>query len=427
MGWVIGKLIHDCRFLNDIDVIFILLYGAWLYYSPTPVVCQEIVMDLSKSPVYIAGAAETPLGKVVDQSEFSMVAIAAKEALGEAGLEMKDVDALFTNYMGEEGTVQLGEYLGVSPRYAESSDMGGASFEFFVHHAMLALATGRCDVALIAYASRQRSRKNRPRAVSGLDGSLSAQFEAPFGIHYPIGHYALSASRYMHECGAGPEDLAEVALAARLWAQLNPKAWSRSPLTLDEAMASPVISDPLRKIDCCLVTDGGGAIVMTRRDRARDAKSTPIRVLGAGENHVQWRVAQCPDLTVTPGVVSGREAFGMAGIGPGEIDVFQPYDNFTHGVLLYLEDLGFCAKGEAKDFIAGGKLRPGGGLPSMTSGGGLSYCHPGALGILLIIENVRQLRGEAGDRQVPNAKIGVAHGTGGLAFSTASTVVMAHE
>jgi acetyl-CoA acetyltransferase len=167
--------------------------------------------------------------------------------------------------------------------------------------------------------------------------------------------------------------------------------------------------------------------VIARADRAADAAKTPVRILGAGESHVQWHVAQCPDLTITPGVASGRDAFGMAGVKPQDVDVFEPYDNFTHAVLLYLEDLGFCAKGEAPDFIAGGRLRPGGGLPSMTSGGGLSYCHPGALGILLLIEAVRQLRGEAGARQVPDASIAVAHGTGGLAFSTASTVVLARD
>lgn len=382
---------------------------------------------LSTSPVYIVGAAETPLGKVPDESEFSMVAKASREALAEAGLRFKDVDALFTNYMGEEGSVQLGEYLGIRPRYAESSDMGGASFEFFVHHAMLAVAAGRCDVALIGYASRQRSRRNRKRAAAALDGSLSAQFEVPYGIHFPIGHYALSAARYMHQYGARPEHLAEIAVAARSWAALNPKAWIRDPLTLDEVAASPLLCDPLRKLDCCLVTDGGGAIVIARKDRARDAAKKPVRILGAGESHAQWHVAQCADLTVTPGAVSGAEAFGMAGVRPADVDVFEPYDNFTHAVLLYLEDLGFCGKGEAPAFIADGRLRPGGALPSMTSGGGLSYCHPGALGILLLIEAVRQLRGEAGDRQVPGAGIAVAHGTGGLAFSTASTVVLARE
>jgi acetyl-CoA acetyltransferase len=382
---------------------------------------------LTTSPVYIVGAAETPLGKVPDQSEFSMVALAAREALGEAGLRFRDVDALFTNYMGEEGSVQLGEYLGIRPRYAESSDMGGASFEFFVHHAMTAVATGRCEVALIGYASRQRSRRNRKRAAAALDGSLSAQFETPYGIHFPIGHYALSAARYMHQYGLKLEHLAEIAVAARQWAALNPKAWIRDPLTIDDVMASPMLCDPLRKLDCCLVTDGGGVVVVAGKERARDAVKRPVRILGAGESHVQWHVAQCPDLTVTPGLASGRDAFAMAGVLPGDVDVFEPYDNFTHSVLLYLEDLGFCKKGEAGDFVADGRLRPGGSLPTMTSGGGLSYCHPGALGILLLIEAVRQLRYEAGERQVPDAEIAVAHGTGGLAFSTASTVVLARD
>lgn len=378
-------------------------------------------------PVYIAGVAETPLGKVLDQSEYSMVALAAREALDEAGMTLKDVDAVFTNYMGEEGSVQLGEYLGLRPRYAESSDMGGASFEFFVHHAMMAIAQGRCETALIGYASRQRSRKNRRASVSVQDGSLPAQFEAPFGIHMPIGYYALSAARHMYQYGTTLEHHAHVALAARAWAQKNPKAWSREPLTLDEVMASPMLCDPLRKADCCLLTDGGGVVIVTSQARARDARKQAVRVIGAGESHVQWQVAQCPDLTVTPGVVSGRMAFGMAGITPNDVDVFAPYDNFTNAVILYLEDLGFCKKGEGGPFVAEGNLLPGGKLPSMTNGGGLSYNHPGAYGLMLLIEAVRQVRGECGERQVPGAQIAVAHGTGGLAFSTASTLVLARD
>jgi len=378
-------------------------------------------------PVYIAGVAETPLGKVLDQSEYSMVALAAREALDEAGMTLKDVDAVFTNYMGEEGSVQLGEYLGLRPRWAESSDMGGASFEFFVHHAMTAIAQGRCETALIGYASRQRSRKNRRASISVQDGSLPAQFEAPFGIHMPIGYYALSAARHMYQYGTTLEHHAHVALAARAWARMNPKAWSRDPLTLDQVMASPMLCDPLRKADCCLLTDGGGVVIVTSQARARDARKKAVRVIGAGESHTQWQVAQCPDLTVTPGVISGRHAFGMAGIKPGDVDVFAPYDNFTNAVILYLEDLGFCKKGEGGPFVAEGNLLPGGRLPSMTNGGGLSYNHPGAYGLMLLIEAVRQVRGECGERQVPDAEIAVAHGTGGLAFSTASTLVLARD
>ena len=378
-------------------------------------------------PIYIAGVAETPLGKVPDHTENSMVAIAAHEALAEAGMTLRDVDALFVNYMGEEGSVQVGEYLGIYPRYADSSDMGGGSFEAFVHHAMIAIAAGRCEVALICYASRQRSLRNRKRAVSAADISIAGQFEAPFGIHFPIGYYALTAARHMHQYGTTPEQLAEVAVAARRWAQLNPKAWSRSPLSIDDVLGSPMISDPLHQLDCCLVTDGGGAVVVTSAARARDAAKRSVRVLGAGESQAQWHISQMPDLTVTPGVVSGREAFGMAGITPADVDVFEPYDNFTHTVIMYLEDLGFCARGEGGAFVQGGRLGPGGDLPSMTMGGGLSYNHPGALGILLLVEAVRQLRGEAGERQVPGARIAVAHGIGGLAFSTSATVVLARE
>lgn len=208
-------------------------------------------------PIYIAGVAETPLGKVLDHTENSMVALAAHEALAEAGMSLRDVDALFVNYMGEEGSVQVGEYLGIQPRYADSSDMGGGSFEAFVHHAMIAIASGRCEVALICYASRQRSLQNRKRAVSADDLSIAGQFEAPFGIHFPIGYYALTAARHMHQYGTKPEQLAEVAVAARRWAQLNPKAWARGHLSIDDVLSSPMISDPLHKLDCCLVTDGG--------------------------------------------------------------------------------------------------------------------------------------------------------------------------
>lgn len=384
------------------------------------------VSEWGKQPVYIAGVAETPLGKVWDQTELSMVALAAREALAEAGMTLRDVDGIFVNYMGEEGSVQVGEYLGVQPRYADSSDLGGAAFEAFVHHALLAVSSGRCEVALVAYASRQRTKQNRSMLPAQNPTSLTAQFESPYGLPIPIGRYALVAARHMYQYGTTSEQLAEVAVAARRWAQLNPKAWVRDPLTIDEVLASPMICDPLHKLDCCLVTDGGGALVVTTAARARDAAKPAIRVLGAGESHTHWHIAQMPDLTVSAGIVSGREAFGMAGITPADVDVLEPYDSFTITVLMALEDLGFCAKGEGGDFVAGGQLAPGGALPAMTMGGGLSYNHPGALGLLLLVEAVRQLRGEAGARQVPAAKIAAAHGVGGF-LSTAGTVVLARE
>ena len=379
-----------------------------------------------RPPVFIAGVAETPLGEVPDQTELSMVALAAREALAEAGMTLREVDGVFVNYMGEEGSVQVAEYLGIEPRYADSTDLGGSAFEAFVHHAMVAVAAGRCEVALIAYASRQRSRRGRGGSFGGDAQSLWSQFDQPAGLPVPIGQYALIAARHMHQFGTTEAQLAEIAVAARQWAARNPKAFVRDPLTIDQVLASRKLADPLKKLDCCLVTDGGGAVVVTTAARARDAAKRPIRILGAGESHTHWHIAQMPDLTVSAGAVSGREAFGMAGITPRDVDVLEPYDSFTITVLMALEDLGFCAKGEGGAFVEGGRLAPGGSLPALTSGGGLSYCHPGALGLLLLVEAVRQLRGEAGDRQVPNAKIGVAHGVGGF-MSTAGTVVLARD
>jgi acetyl-CoA acetyltransferase len=377
-------------------------------------------------PVYIVGVAETPLGEVHDQTEMSMLALAAREALAEAGMTIKDVDGIFVNYMGEEGSVQVGEYLGIEARYSDSSDLGGAAFEAFVHHAILAVAAGRCDVALIGFASRQRSRRGRNVDWRGDPESIWHQFQAPYGLPTPIGQYALAACRHMHQYGTTSEQLAEIAVAARQWARLNPRAWIRDPLTVQDVLASRMVSDPLHKLDCCLITDGGGAVIITNQERARDAAKKPVRIIGAGEGQMTWHIAQMPDLTVTPGKVSAAQAFGMAGVTPAQVDVFEPYDAFTITVLLQLEDLGFCAKGEGGSFVENGRLAPGGSLPAMTSGGGLSYNHPGALGVLLLVEAVRQLRGEAGDRQVPDCKIAVAHGNGGI-LSTAATVVMARD
>jgi acetyl-CoA acetyltransferase len=377
-------------------------------------------------PVYISGVAETGLGEVPDQTELSMVALATLEALGEAGLTLRDVDAVFANYMGEESSVQVAEYLGIQPRFCDSTDLGGAAFEAFVHHAMLALSAGRCDVALVAYASRQRSNRGRRRGALSSGHTLTAQFQDPYGLPSPIGQYALIAARHMARFGTTSEQLARVAVAARQWAQRNPKAFVRDPLTVDDVLSSRLICDPLHKLDCCLVTDGGGVLILTRREAARASTKPAVRVIGAGESHTHWHIASMPDLTVSAGAVSGREAFAMAGITPADVDVLEPYDSFTITVLMALEDLGFCAKGEGGAFVASGRLAPGGALPAMTSGGGLSYCHPGALGLLLLVEAVRQLRGEAGERQVPGAKIAVAHGVGGF-MSTASTVVLARE
>ena len=380
----------------------------------------------AEAGVYITGVAEAPLGRVVDETELSMVELAAREALSEAGLTLHDVDAVFVNYMGEEGSVQVGEYLGLRPRYGDSSDLGGGSFEAFVHKAMLAIAAGHCEVALIAYASRQRSRRSR-RLLPSVDETLAGQFELPYGLPRAIGPYALAAARHMAVYGTTSEQLASVAVSARAWAGLNPKAWIREPLTVDDVLASRPISEPFHKLDCCLRTDGGGAVVVTNAARASGARKRPVRVLGAGESQAEWHVSQVPDLATSCGTSSARQAFERAGITPDDVDFFEPYDNFTSSVIIQLEDVGFCDKGDGGPFVEAGNLEPGGALPSMTSGGGLSYCHPGALGLLLLVEATRQLRGEAGPRQVPDAEIGVVHGIGGVCFSTAATVVLARD
>jgi acetyl-CoA acetyltransferase len=384
-------------------------------------------LDLSKARVYVTGVAETKLGRVTDESEGSMLGQAALEALDEAGLEVSDVDALFTNYMGEEGSVQLGEYFGIESRYSDSSDLGGGSFEAFVHHAMLAIAAGRCDVALIGYASRQRSRKLRQMIYQVPQFTVDYQFQRPYGLPIPIGHYAMLAARHMHQYGTTSEQLAEVAVSANAWAQLNPKAWNHGTvITVDDVLSSPMLCDPFHKLDICLRTDGGGVAIVTGAAHAANAKKKPIRVLGAGEATGTWHISQKRDLTVTPAHASGRDAFAMAGIGPADVDLLEPYDAFTINPILFLEDLGFCGRGEAGAFVESGALRPGGSLPTMTNGGGLSYNHPGAYGLMILIEAVRQLRGECGERQVPDAEVGVVQGVGGM-MSAAQTLVLGRE
>ena len=379
----------------------------------------------------IVGVAESALGEVPDETIWSMQAKAAIEALEEAGIGLDEVDGVFCAVGGQTyaASMQLAEYLGIVPRFTDSTNIGGSSFEALLGHALLAIATGVCNVALITYASRQRSERSRRLGPpGGVDTqrwaqTLQGQFEAPYGLPMPLGAYALAAQRHMHVYGTKPEQLAQIAVDTRRWASLNPKAWFRDPITIEDVLSSPLIASPLHLLDCCLVTDGGGAVVVTSADRAKDTKKKPIYVLGWGEAHDHAMISQMPDITVTVGTITGKQAFEMAGLRPADIDVLQIYDSFTITVLLALEDLGFCAKGEGGPFVEDGKLGPGGALPTNTSGGGLSYCHPGMFGIFLLIEAVRQLRGECGERQVPGAETALAHGCGGVLSSTATAVL----
>ncbi len=386
-----------------------------------------MTLDLGKRPLYIVGAAETPLGRVLDHTELSMLALATNEAIAEAGLSLSDVDGVFCFGLGPASPVQLAEYLGLRVRYADGSDLGGGQLVAYVNHAVAAISSGLCSVALIGFASRQRSQRSRPSVwpVNGVGGfSWLEEFESPTGLPAPMGQFALVAARHMHEYGTTPEQLASVAVTARQWARLNPKAWCQDALSVDDVLSSPMIATPIHRLDMCLRTDGGGVLIVTDGARAASAVKPPVAIIGVGESESHFSSWLMSDITDWGGRRSSKAAFEMAGITGADVDVFEPYDASTISVLIQLEELGFCPPGEAGRFVEDGNIAPGGALPSLTSGGGLSYNHPGAFGLQLLIEAVRQVRGEAGERQVPDVEIGVAHGFGGM-FWLSATVVLA--
>ncbi|WP_433868737.1 thiolase [Saccharopolyspora sp. CA-218241] len=362
----------------------------------------------------VVGVAESDLGEVAPGlTPLDLVGQATARALADAGLAKSEVDGLFTasSYFPMSG-MDTAEYLGIRPSYVDGSTIGGSSFVSHLLHAASAIHAGVIGTALIVYGSTQRSDGGRL-----LSPSKANPYEAPYRARHPISMYALAAARHMHEYGTTREQLADVAVAAREWARLNPAAFARDPLTREDVLSSRMVSDPLTKLDCCLVTDGGGAVVLTGADRARQLDVTPAYLLGAGEATWHRAISAMPDLTTTAATDSGRRAFAMAGLRPSDVDVVELYDAFTINPVLFLEDLGFCAKGEGGAFVADGALAPGGTLPVNTNGGGLSYCHPGMYGIFTIIEAVRQLRGECGARQVAGARTALAHGNGGVLSS----------
>lgn len=389
---------------------------------------------MKKREAVIVGVADVPLkdGRVAEPlSVLQVQARAARDALRDAGLSMRDVDGLLSTGMwgvpgpGQMPTLTLAEYFGIAPRFVDSTNIGGSAFEAFVAHAATAIETGRCEVALITYGSTQKSEKSR--SLGGRPSVLTMQYETPWGMPTPVGGYAMAAMRHMHEYGTTSTHLAEIAVATRKWAQLNPAAMMRDPLSIEDVLGSPMISDPLHLLDSCLVTDGGGAIVMTTAENAKALGRTPVYVRGYGESNTHWTMVAMPDLTrLTAAEIAGREAFRMAGIGHDMIDVAQIYDSFTITVLLTLEALGFCKRGEGGAFVSGQRTAPGGAFPLNTSGGGLSCAHAGMLGIFLLIEAVRQLRGECGERQVQNARTALVHGTGG-ALSSGATCILSRS
>jgi len=375
---------------------------------------------LQRGACAIVGVAESDLGQVAEGlSPMDLMGQAIGRALDDAGLSLRDVDGLFaTTSQSRMPTLALAEYLGIRPRYHDGTNIGGCSFMSMVAHAQLAIQAGLCEVAVIAYGSTQRSMGRANVAAPDVN-----PYEAPYRPLYTASSYALAASRHMHQYGTTREQLAEIAVAARQWALHNPKAWEKEPLTVEDVLKARPVSSPLTVRDCCLVTDGGGALIVTSAERARTLKSKPAYVLGVGEDLGHYSISSMPDLTVTGAVRSGAVAYAMAGLQPSDIDVVQVYDAFTITTLLFLEDLGFCPKGEGGRFVGDGAIAPGGRLPVNTNGGGLSYCHPGMYGVFVLIEAVRQLRGDLGARQVPGCETAIAHGNGGT-LSAQSTVIL---
>jgi acetyl-CoA acetyltransferase len=346
-----------------------------------------------KNKVAIVGADETDdIGIVPDMTPIMMHAQAARNALRDAGIDKSEVDGVFTGGIGGMASVQLCEYLGIVPKYTDSTMTGGSSFVIHVEHAAAAIAAGLCSVALITHGETGFSSRNRrgPRGGGGFfDATLpAAQFEVPFGVGGAPSAYSMACMRHMHQYGTTHEQLAEIAVATRKWAQLNPRAFMRDPLTIDDVLSSRWVAYPFHIYDCCLVTDAGGAVVLVSAERARD-----------------------------------KAAFEMAGVKHAEIDVVEVYDSFTYTALVTLEELGFCEKGEGGPFVSNQRTAPGGDFPMNTNGGGLSYTHPGMYGMFILIEAVRQLRGECDARQVKDAKLALVNGTGGMLSATGTLIL----
>lgn len=383
---------------------------------------------LSQVPrVAIAGAALSDCGRVDDKTDFALVHQAASRAIADAGLTKADVDGFGSCGTGMLAPVEVAEYCGMKPTWVDGTSVGGSAWEFMVEHATAAIQAGHVETVVLSYGSTTRADlKRKVRSANiGFAARGPFQFDMPFG-HTLISKYAMTTRRHMIEFGTTIEQLAEIAVSARYNASFNPEAYYRDPITIDDVQNSRMIADPFTKLHCCIRSDGGGAVVLTSAERARDLAQRPVLVLGTGEAVSHTTMSEWPDVTESPALRSGRLAFARAGVTPDDIDCCQLYDAFTGGVMLTLEALGFCEKGEGGAFVEDGKLRLGGALPTNTDGGGLSACHPGMRGMFLLVEAVRQLRGEAEGRQVPDAELCCVNGTGGW-FSSASTVILGRD
>lgn len=381
-----------------------------------------------RSPT-IVGAALSDYPKAPHLSERQHHAQALTRALDDAGLKISDIDGYMAASMGVESLITLAEYFQFDQVYS-AADVGGAVFEWMVKQASALIEAGQCETIAITYGSDLLTRSGRTLGTAGFyrEGDTitnAVMFEAPYGSTI-VGAYAMAARRHMHEYGTTPEQLAALAVTCREHAQLNPHALYRKPITVDDVLNSRMIADPLHMLDCCVISDGGGCIIMTTSERAKDLKSKPVYVHAAEGTQTHWNISEMPDFTVAPSAYCGPRAFDKAGLRPKDIDTIQLYDSFTITVLLMLEGLGFCEKGEGGHLAASGDLKLGGRLPMNTDGGGLSACHSGRRGMHILVEAVRQLRGEKGDAQVPDCKLALACGSGGF-LSGHAVVIMGTE
>lgn len=373
-----------------------------------------------RSRVAIAGAAEADIPKGHGLSPLGLAAQAASRAIDDAGVSKDAIDGLFvaSSYHAFPA-LSASEYLGLQPRYMDSTNLGGCSFVTHLGHAAAAIEAGLCEVALVLYGSTQRSDGGRLVSLSE-----KLVYEEPYGLIHPVGTFGLIAQRHMAEFGTTSEQLAAIAVSAREWGIRNPRSRFTESLTVSDVIESPMIASPLHKYDCCLVTDGGAAVIVTSAERARSLRQRPVYIRGIAEEANHRNVLGMPDLTHTRAAVSARRALQMADVQLDEISTAHVYDAFTISLLILLEDLGFCAKGEGGPFAADGNIAPGGSLALNPSGGGLAYLHPGMLGLYLILDAVEQLRGAAAERQVADASVSLIHGMG-MTLAAHATAVLA--
>ncbi|KRB67989.1 thiolase [Noviherbaspirillum sp. Root189] len=384
-----------------------------------------MTLEELRGSVAIVGVGQAGIGDASGYTAMEILAQASARAVADAGMTMQDIDGIATcSSAATMWSMPVVEYLGLRPRFIHSTMLGGSSFIAHILPAMQALVSGQCDAVLVCYGSNQKTgafnRRGMAEAFRQVD---PLAHEHPYSPILPASAYALAAQRHMHQYGTTRRHLAEVAVAARKWAQRNPEAVMRDDLSIEDVLGARMVSSPLTVRDCCLVTDGAGAFVMVRADRAKDCPTVPAYVLGNATAVWNRQISSMHDLTVTAASQSGPAAFSMAGVTPADIDVVGLYDAFTINTILFLEDLGFCEKGEGGRFVEDGAIAPGGRLAVNTNGGGLSCVHPGMYGVFLVIEAVRQLRGECGERQVPGAELALAHGNGGT-LSSQSTVIL---